>query len=213
MKTLVKGFTALVGAFALATAGNVVLADVQSDATINFVRPDLSNARIVEDMSALDLNFGEQLINQQLHWNGQTFWEQNGGRHITIEDLTPNGAGWTLRVGKTPFTNAHTGHQLSTELGFQSSWLESTTHNIDWWGSMWLSPWSGSTTFLGGGYGVHTLRWHDVSLHVWSGQNIQEGAYQSTLTWSIELSPNGEDNSIGGENDWAWDDERWEDMD
>jgi len=107
MKKTLKAL-AVGGAMAMLAGGGLLAsANVSSDAVIQFIPgqgPDLapSNARIVD--SALDLSFGVQEIdNNHLHWNSQSFWSQNGTRHITVLDEVTNSAGWALNVRSTGF--------------------------------------------------------------------------------------------------------------
>jgi len=221
MKNVIKGFTAVAGtALALAAAGNVAYANVNSEAVVSFERFDggRSNARIVEEQSALDLNFGHRQIRPEEVFNSLWLSEQNGGRHITVEDLSGNTGGWELRVSQTPFTNIETGHQLSTQLSFNSEsdwWWDEETGNeyhrpalASDTGNAWhdsgfsIGPWWGSQRVMWGTYGTHTLNWSHISLWVSSGQNIQDGNYSSTLTWSVSINPGWDDIDFGGESGW-----------
>lgn len=184
--------------------GNILADEViVSEATIEFYQQERGQLRIVEEESAFDLSFGSHAINDELHRNGLSVSEQLGNRHLTVEDLSGNLGGWTLRVEKSPFTNRETGQALNSQVVFSPSRYESTTGNV--WGTsngIWLDAgdgWGGSSNVFSGALGIHTLFWDDISLNLWPGQVIQDGVYASTLTWTLGVVPHQNETALGGE--------------
>lgn len=192
------------GSFGFLMGQSLIQAETfSSNASIEFYHEEIGQLRFVVENTALDFDFGSHAINEQLHREGLSVTERLGNRRVTVEDLSGNLGGWSLRVEKSAFTNMDSGHQLNSQLVLVPSRFDSTSGQV--WGTesgLWLGAgagWGNSGTVFSGAEGIHTLFWDEIVLNFWQGQVFQEGTYSSTLTWNLGITPQEAGVSIGGE--------------